>query len=137
MGEQRAGLVVGVQLRLFTTEEGGRKSGVSGEPYSYRPNWDVAGRKDPLSQTGAPVLCLDRLWLHPGESTRAVLVPLSPEAWHAVGEGDRIYLYEGPRLCGDAVVTIIRPAFLPLSDDEENSWRDWALGTLSAWESAR
>ena len=40
----------------------------------------------------------------PGDSTVAALHPMYPETWADVGAGDVLYLYEGVRLCGHALV---------------------------------
>lgn len=74
-------LVLGINLHLF--KSGGRQSPLPGghspgSRFTYRPNWGLPGWADG-EQTAAPVLGFSRQNISPGESSRAVIVPLSPE----------------------------------------------------------
>jgi hypothetical protein len=72
----------GVLLRLTSTAEGGRRAPVLGGSaaevrFKYRPDWGLRGMVPP-EQAGAPVLGFDRTPVHPGDTVRAVIVPLFP-----------------------------------------------------------
>ncbi|MDO6144561.1 hypothetical protein [Paenarthrobacter aurescens] len=89
--------------------------------FTYRPNWGLPGWPDG-EQTAAPVLGFSRANLHPGESVRAVIVPLFPEAvpaWSEVLPDDELRMYEGLRLCGVGTVLWAEQATLPMPDDEQ------------------
>jgi hypothetical protein len=115
------GLIVGVQLHLRGTHDGGRRTPISAGRFTYRPNWSRT-HPDPARQSGAPVLCTNPATVAPGESCRAVIVPLHPRFWHGLAVGDRLYLYEGPRLCGEATVLRIAEIARPLRPDLEEEW---------------
>jgi hypothetical protein len=72
------------------------------------------------------VLCVSRDAVAPGEGCHAVLIPLHQPAWMDLKIGDQVYLYEGPRLCGQAEVLIVVETPLPLSTDAERVWAAWA-----------
>ncbi|RHA39000.1 hypothetical protein [Cellulomonas rhizosphaerae] len=98
-------LLVAVDLTLRRTEDGGRASVIVAEREGdFRPNWSIAV-PDPDTVGGAPVLVLNPATLAPGESARAVLLPLYPPFWVDVVVGSRLFMYEGARECGTAEVT--------------------------------
>lgn len=87
-------LALGIELRLTTTEEGGRTKtlGVDDDyrNLQYRPNWGLPGMTG-TDQVGAPVLCFGNFPLALGDRTRAVIIPLvdlSLDLWRAVQVGD-------------------------------------------------
>ncbi len=97
----------GIQLRMTTPQEGGRTRGLGplGEAvFGYRPNWGFGPLDHPREQAGAPVLCWDRDHIAPGETVRAVIVPMAPTVWESVHAGDELVMYEGARVCGWALV---------------------------------
>jgi hypothetical protein len=52
-------------------------------------------------QTGAPVLCSSASTLAPGESARIVVIPLTKAHlvdWRLLDPGDKLRIFEGPRL---------------------------------------
>jgi hypothetical protein len=126
-------LVFGVDLRLTTTEEGGRTKPLSAAPYTpmqYRPNWRLPGMNHP-DQVGAPVLCFEKFPLHPGDRTHAVIVPLasgSMPLWQRVNSGDELTMYEGPRVCGQANVLWIASTTLPLPSEDQEAFDSWCCG---------
>ncbi len=107
------GLLVAVRLRLLHTEEGGRRTPITSARFGYRPNWGLPGTEHPREQSGAPLLCRGADQLHPGQTARAVLVPLFPEAWQWLQAGEQIHAYEGPRRVGQAEVLMISETTLP------------------------
>jgi len=69
-------LAIGLDLRLLTTGEGGRRTPVRLDiPFQYRPNWGLVGMPD-REQVGAPVFCASSVEVTPGSSARAVIIPL-------------------------------------------------------------
>lgn len=86
-----------VQLKLHATERGGRKSPI----YSgYRPDW-----KENLVSGYRCAQVLLEGELKPGDSTVAVLQPLTPDLWKDVRAGNVLAMHEGPHEVGVAVVT--------------------------------
>lgn len=80
-------------------------------------------------QTGAPVLCSSAGTLAPGDSARAVIIPLTDwhmVEWRLLDEGDRLRMFEGPRVCGHAVVRWSENTSLPISSADEDRFRTWA-----------
>ena len=67
----------GIDLRLTTTAEGGRRTPLLGgwdrdQRFNYRPNWGLPTMTLP-EQTGAPVFAFSRRNIAPGETCRAVI----------------------------------------------------------------
>jgi hypothetical protein len=119
-----AGLIAGVQLHLYGTDDGGRRTPISAGRFTYRPNWSRT-QPDPTRQSGAPLLCASPETVAPGKSCRAVIVPLHPPTWSGLDIGDRLYLYEGTRLRGEATVLKITELVRPLQRDIEQEWITW------------
>lgn len=128
-------LVFGVSLRFHTCEEGGRSKPL-GVPdteyvrYQYRPNWGLPEMTG-TDQVGAPVLWLQHYPANLGETLRAVIVPLAPGSlhlWRRVEPGDSLRMFEGPRLCGQAVVEWVRSTVRPVPDEEADRFVAWAEG---------
>jgi hypothetical protein len=119
------GPIVGVQLHLRGTHDGGRRTPISAGRFTYRPNWSRT-HPDPTRQSGAPVLCTSQKTVAPGESCRAVIVPVYPPFWNGLEVSDRLYLYEGARQCGEATVLKIAEINRPLHPDIEQDWITWA-----------
>lgn len=118
-------LFVAVNLTLRRTEDGGRESAILGDREgAYRPNWSVAVA-DAREQSGAPVLVMNPTTVAPGDSARAVLVPLYPPHWTNVEVGTRLFMYEGARDCGEAVVAELWTADEPSSDESRARARSW------------
>jgi hypothetical protein len=122
------GLIAGVQLHLYATHDGGRRTPISTGRFTYRPNWSRT-QPDPARQSGAPLLCANPETVAPDDSCRAVIVPLHPPFWDGLTIGDRLYLYEGGRLCGEATVLKVAELVRPLQPDIEQEWITWALDT--------
>jgi hypothetical protein len=122
--------LLGVRLRLTTTEEGGRdrELGPFGDrTLQYRPNWGFRGLDHPREQAGAPVLCWARDRVGLGETVRAVIAPMFPEAWVDVGQRSELVMYEGARAWGQATVIWRRqPDRWPLDDSDLQPLRAWA-----------
>ena len=113
-----SGLIVGVQLHLRETSDGGRRTPVSAGRLTYQPNWSRT-RPDATRQSGAPVLCTSQRTVAPGDNCRAVIVPLYPPFWNGLQVGDQLYLYEGGRQCGEATVLKTAEITRPLDPDIE------------------
>lgn len=103
--ETTATYALGVELRLVTTANGGRKTPLAGGlegRFQYRPNWGLPGMVPP-DQTGAAVFGFSRENIAPGEMARAVIVPPFPgmlPEWARVEPGTELPMYEGARVCG-------------------------------------
>ena len=68
-------------------------------PLGYRPNWGLPGMTG-IDQTGAPILCCSGSRLSPGNSARAVVIPLTDAhmvEWRLLDQGDQLRMFEGPR----------------------------------------
>ena len=121
-------LAIGLDLRLLTTGEGGRRTPVRLDiPFQYRPNWGLVGMPD-REQVGAPVFCASSVEVTPGSSARAVIIPLfegSLPQWRSVRVGDELRMYEGSRICGLGAVQWVEPARLPLPPDDDARFRVW------------
>ena len=142
---QPVGLAIGVTLELLTTEEGGRTRPIGDSDYppgGYRPNWGLPGMTPP-QQTGGPVLCFEHIPVAPGDTLRAVIVPMFPDdvpAWRELVAGDALLMYDGTRIHGRAAVAwsvdtvnCPPPRGTPvmqtrLSDDDLKSFDAWAKG---------
>jgi hypothetical protein len=98
------------------------------EPLRYRPNWGLPGMTG-TDQTGAPVLCSSAGMLAPGDSARAVIIPLTDALmaeWRLLGDGDTLRMFEGARVCGHAVIRWIENTSLPIPGTDEDRFRAWA-----------
>src|SRR5260221_4029713 len=111
------GLLVAVRLRLLHTEEGGRRAPITSARFGYRPNWGLPGTDHPREQSGGPLLCLGADQLHPGQTARAVLMPLFIEAWQWLEAGEQIHAYESPQRVGQAEVLMISGTNLTVNDE--------------------
>lgn len=117
---------------MTSTEEGGRTKPVGTAryvKYSYRPNWRLPGMTD--GQVGAFVLHLAATPLAPGETARAVIVPLAPVSmplWEQVQVGDELRMFEGGRLCGIATVSWRTTTERPPHQQDEERFVAWAEG---------
>lgn len=128
-------LAIGLELRLVPTAEGGRQTPLLGgsapeNRFTYRPNWGLPGWADG-EQTAAPVLGFSRSDIHPGDTVRAVAVPLFPAevpAWRTVAVGDTLRMYEGSRICGYGVVAWVAPATWHMPIDEQEEFSRWLAG---------
>jgi hypothetical protein len=80
-------------------------------------------------QAGAPLLCCSAFTLAPGDSARAVIIPLTDahmSEWRLLGQGDRLRLLEGPRVCGHAVVRWSESTRLPVPSTDTDRFSTWA-----------
>jgi hypothetical protein len=122
-------LAIGLDLTLVPTAEGGRSAPVSfATPLGYRPNWGLPGMTG-TDQTGAPVLCSSVSPLAPGDSARAVVIPLTDAhmvEWRLLDQGDKLRMFEGPRVCGHATVRWADNTSLPVPGTDEARFRAWA-----------
>jgi hypothetical protein len=118
-----------VELRLTPASEGGRSRGLGPfgkETLQYRPNWGFRGLNHPHEQAGAPVLCWQNDRIEPGDTVRAVIIPMFPETWRDVAPGDDLAMYEGPKVCGKATVLWREDVIWPLDDSQVDLFRAWA-----------
>jgi hypothetical protein len=92
--ERRFGYIR-ARLRLLSTEEGGRHSGVVDD---YRSDWGIGTQPSgEVLMAGAPITIEGATKLELGETGIARLHPLYWDAWEAVRPGDQITMLEGPR----------------------------------------
>lgn len=121
-------LAIGLELMLVPTAQGGRTTSIRFDaPPSYRPNWGLPGSVG-TEQTGAPVLCCSVRMLAPGESARAVIIPLTDAhltEWRLLVVGDRLRMFEGPRVCGHAIVLWAQGTHRPVPSTDEAWFRAW------------
>jgi Bacterial PH domain len=122
-------LAIGLDLTVVPTAEGSRQTPllVTGQ-LRYRANWGLPGMTG-TGQTGAPLLCSSAFTLAPGDSARAVIIPLTDEhmsEWRLLGQGDRLRLFEGPRVCGHAVVRWSESTSLPVPSTDTDRFSIWA-----------
>ena len=126
-------IALGVDLRLTTTDEGGRSKPLGIGPYDryqYRPDWHLPELPD-KKLTGAPVLCFGNFPLALGDSTRAVIVPLyegSLRLWHRVRPGHILKMHEAPRVCGIASVAWLAKTQHRIPENDETAFRVWTHG---------
>ncbi len=131
-------VILGIKLTLRATEAGGRTKSLDPAWSQYRPNWGFAGMDHPHGQAGAPVLCWRDSPIAPGDTTFAAIAPMYPEYWAEVAVGDVLYLCEGVRLCGLALVCAredLPEGPRPLELAEAVRWSAWVhLGVhLDGW----
>ncbi len=84
-----------------------------------------------VEQVGAPVLRFGKEPLAPGESARAVIIPLAPpsmDLWRQVKVGDDLRMFEGPQICGCGIVRWISEIERPIPDFDDKRFVDWADG---------
>ncbi len=82
-------------------------------------------------QVGALVLGLAHFPVLLGETVRAVIVPFAPGSlsmWEQVSVGDELKMFEGPRICGLAVVEWIERTSRPVPEDDQSRFVKWAEG---------
>jgi hypothetical protein len=92
-----------VRLRLLPTESGGRSRPIFND---YRPSWDLKNTWHGTPTINDGRVLLDGISeLAPGAEGPAILEPLAPEFWGAVGVGAVLPMQEGARLVGYATVT--------------------------------
>ncbi len=127
VSEQDHPIALGIDLRLTTREEGGRKSEL--RPFSmsfqYRPNWGFQGLDLPREQVGSPVLSWSQDRVEPGDRVRAVIVPMFPASWTTVDVGTKLTMYEGPRVCGHATVVWRSTTIWPVPKEEYLRFDRW------------
>jgi hypothetical protein len=121
-------LAIGLDLMLVPTEKGGRSTAIRFDaPFGYRPNWGLPGMTG-TDQTGAPVLCCSASVLAPGESARAVIIPLTDASlveWQLLGQGDELRMFEGARVCGHATVRWAENTRRPVSPSDQARFCTW------------
>jgi hypothetical protein len=66
-------------LALTRTEDGGRRKPISLGGHQYGPNWGLPGMEG-TEQVGAAVHFLGKEPLAPGETARALIIPMLPAA---------------------------------------------------------
>lgn len=128
MSEQDQPIALGIDLRLTTHEEGGRKGALGPfEPtaYEYRPNWGFEGLDHPREQAGAPVFSWSKGRVEPGDRVRAVIVPMYPAYWTTVDVGSKLTMYEGAHTCGHATVVWRTATIWPVPNDEYLRFDRW------------
>jgi Bacterial PH domain len=122
-------LAIGLDLTAVPAAEGSRQTPLLvTESLRYRANWGLPGMTG-TDQPGAPLLCSSAATLAPGDSARAVIIPLTDAhmgEWRLLGQGDRLRLFEGPRVCGHAVVRWSEGTSLPVSSTDTDRFSAWA-----------
>ena len=122
-------LAIGLDLTLVGADAGGRRTTLLlSKPFGYRPNWGLPGMTG-TEQTGAPVLCSSPVTLEPGDSARVVIVPLTDYhlvEWRLLNRGDKLRMFEGPRVCGHGTVRWTETTIRPLPVGDEARFRTWA-----------
>jgi hypothetical protein len=101
------------------------------QPLRYRANWRLPGMTG-TGQAEAPLLWSSAFTLAPGDSARAVIIPLTDahmSEWRLLGQGDRLRLFEGPRVCGDAVVRWSESTSFPVPSTDTERFRTWATSS--------
>jgi hypothetical protein len=94
--------LIEAQVRMRTSEEGGRTLALALEPYRYRPHLVLEGETEYLGvqfESGPPVIAL-------GSGSRLVMwLMYHPHVdYHAVQPGVRFEVREGPRIVADGTV---------------------------------
>jgi hypothetical protein len=122
-------LAIGLDLTVVPAAEGSRQTPLQvTEQLRYRANWGLPGMTG-TGQTGAPLLCSSAGTIAPGNSARAVIIPLTDahlSEWRLVGQGDRLRLFDGPRVCGHAVVRWSESTSLPVPSTDTDRFSIWA-----------
>ena len=122
-------LAIGLDLTAVSAAEGSRQTPLLvTEQFRYRASWGLPGMTG-AGQTGAPLLCSSAFTLAPGDSARAVIIPLTDahmSEWHLLGQGDRLRLFAGPRVCGHAVVRWSESTSLPVPSTDTDRFSTWA-----------
>ncbi len=89
-----------MEVRLLTTEAGGRRSAIQTD---YRPDWDVGNTWLGIPTiNGGRLFLEDRNELAPGEQGLGRIDPLVPELWGRLRVGSLIAAQEGSRIVGYA-----------------------------------
>jgi hypothetical protein len=90
-------------LRLRSTEDGGRRHGISD---GYRPDWVVLHHQGELTYDGGQISGLNGRVLEPGEAAEVVDWPFAPELWplHEKWTGRDLVMMKGPTVVGVARV---------------------------------
>jgi hypothetical protein len=121
-------LAIGLDLTLVPTTQGGRSTPIRFDtPLGYRPNWGLPGMTG-TSQTGAPVLCSSVSVLAPGDSARAVIIPLTGAhlaEWRLLDPGDTLRMFEGSQVCGHATVRWTENTHRPVPPTDQARFRAW------------
>lgn len=124
-------VALGIDLRLTTSEEGGRRTPIGplrpGE-FAYRPNWGFVALGSPPAQSGAPVFSWEKPIVQPGDRVRAVIVPMFPAVWDTVDVGSELTMYEGQRVCGHAAVVWRTNTTWPIPRDDYQRFDAWTKG---------
>lgn len=93
-----------VNVRLFKTEDGGRKTPIFSE---YRPDCYFKGRTHDGRPAGYGATLLfspDSFRLAPGEEASGELTPMTPSIWPQLRPGDVFHLGEGGRFIAEVTV---------------------------------
>ena len=67
--------------------------------------------------------------LESGSSARAVIMPLADAhmaEWRLLDQGDKLRMFEGPRVCGHATVRWAANTTLPVPLTDQARFRAWA-----------
>jgi Bacterial PH domain len=122
-------LAIGLDLTVVPAAEGSRQTPLLvTQQLRYRANWGLPGMTG-TGQTGAPLLCSSAGTIALGNSARAVIIPLTDEhmsEWRLLGQGDRLRLFDGPRVCGHAVVRWSESTSLPVPSTDTDRFSIWA-----------
>jgi hypothetical protein len=118
-------LAIGLDLTLAPIAGSRHTPLLLTEPLRYHANWGLPGMAG-TDQTGAPLLCSRKL--APGDRARAVIIPLTDahmSEWRLLDQGDRLRLFEGPRVCGHAVVRWSENTGLPVPSTDTDRFSTW------------
>jgi Bacterial PH domain len=118
-------LAIGLDLTAIPAEGSPQTPLLVTESLHYRANWGLPGM---TGKTGAPLLCSSAFTLAPGDSARAVIIPLTDahlSEWRLLGPGDRLRLFDGPRVCGHAVVRWSESTSLPVPSTDTDRFSIW------------
>lgn len=129
--------VLALGIDLLLSRDGGRQNPLLGghgleNRFAYRPDWGLPGWPAG-EQTPAQVFGFSRENIQPGETARAVIVPLFAErvtAWSEERPGDELRMYEGPRVCGLGTVLWIEQAIWPVPADTQDRLAAWLSAPL-------
>jgi hypothetical protein len=121
-------LAIGLDLTAIPADGRPQTPLLVTEPLHYRASWELPGLAG-TSQAGAPLLCSSASTLAPGDSARAVILPLTGahlSQWRLLSPGDQLRLLDGPQVRGHAVVRWSQNTSLPVPSTDTNRFSLWA-----------
>ncbi len=136
--ESQRTLVLGLDLPLASSEEGGRSTPIGGSDgpprqFFYRPDWALPDAQDGELLAG-PVIAFSQPEVKPGDRLRAAILALVPHSfpdWERLDIGAVLAMHEGPRVCGHGTIEWKRRVTLPMTDEDESAVMAWLQGDAS------